>query len=195
MSDLSHKTCPWALRVSALLDHELPQPEEQMVLLHARSCSACSVLILNEPHIATDQQIATYPTLNLALSVPVRMTPLLRGILALVGLLIVIGSASGFVRGNTSGDVLHDLRHLSIWQASIGVAMLSAAISFRISRLLAVMMVTLIALTLVSTVYDIVTGHKGPWTDPLHLIETVAVVVILWLIFPQARLRATTSAK
>lgn len=127
------------------------------------------------------------------LTFPRRDTPQVRAFLAIVGTLIILGSMPGFIRGNTSGNSFHELRHLSIWQVSIGVGVLSAAISFGISRLLMAMIATFLALSLAATIYDLTTGHRGPWTDPLHIVEIAAVLAMTRLVLPQLRLRKTGS--
>jgi hypothetical protein len=103
---------------------------------------------------------------------------------------IVVGSFPGFVRGNTSGDAFHDLRHLSIWQVAIGVAVASAGITTRFSRLILVMVAVFLLLTGVAVVYDLVTDHRGPWADPTHVIEVVAALVLARLAYPYTRTSA-----
>lgn len=181
-------SCPWLERVSALLDDELPIAEQEMVALHAQSCVTCAPVVnqrdqLNEParplSAIQPRSIITFPQRN---------TPLLRVLLALVGIAIIIGSVPGFIRGNTVGNSLHDLRHLSIWQVALGMGAVSASISFRLSRLLTVIVATFLVLTALATVYDLLTGHRGPWTDPLHLVEIAAVLAIMRLVYPHMSL-------
>lgn len=183
-------SCQWAERVSALLDHELPSTQEEMVLLHARSCSSCTSLLHSESRMASPSGPATSHLDTAILKLlPERISPRLRIMLAVIGILILIGSTPSFVRGNINGNALHELRHLAIWQVTLGAGVLSAAISFRISRLLTVMMVTFLTLTLFATMYDLWTGHSGPWTDPLHIGEIVATLFVLKLVFPYIRIR------
>ena len=181
-------SCPWLERVSALLDDELPVAERQMVVSHAQSCETCSPIMsqrnqTNEPahllSVIQPRSIVTFPQRN---------TPQLRALLAIVGIAIIVGSVPGFIRGNTDGNSLHDLRHLSIWQVALGMGAVSASISFRLSRLLTVIVATFLVLTGLATVYDLLTGHRGPWTDPLHLVEIAAVLAILRLVYPSLRL-------
>jgi hypothetical protein len=120
--------------------------------------------------------------------IPQKPSLFLRVLLLIVGVFILVNSAPSFIRGNTSGDALHDLRHLAIWQAAIGVAVISSVITFRISRILTVMLGTFLALTAIATVYDIATGHQGPWTDYMHVLEVLAVLLVLKLIWPQIKL-------
>lgn len=181
--------CAWSERVSALLDSELPDAEQELVLAHARTCALCSKLKTTNnalPLIAP--ATTTNSRIDFLQLIPQRPSLRLRALLLIVGGFILVNSAPSFIRGNTSGDALHDLRHLAIWQAAIGVAVISSAITFRISRILTVMLGTFLALTAIATVYDIATGHRGPWADYMHVLEVLAVVLVLKLIWPQLKL-------
>jgi hypothetical protein len=178
-------SCPWLERVSALLDDELPVAEREMVTSHAQSCSTCAPILSQKDYVNGSARLLNSIQPRSLVTFPQRNTPQLRALLAIVGIAIIVGSAPGFIRGNTDGNSLHDLRHLSIWQVAIGVGALSAAISFRISRLLTVMIATFLLLTAIATVYDLLTGHRGPWTDPVHLVEIIAVLAMIRLIYPQ----------
>ena len=180
--------CPWWERVSALIDGELPDAQREMVLSHSHSCTTCATLLNQQSEFETSPSPNAAVTSRLLMTFPQRNTPQLRALLAIIGVLIILGSVPGFIRGNTAGNSFHDLRHLSIWQFAIGVGTLSAAISFRISRLLTVVISTFLLLTAVATVYDLVTGHRGPWTDPLHLVEIAAAVALMRLTYPHLRL-------
>lgn len=181
--------CAWSERVSSLLDGELPVAEQELVRTHARTCSSCTTLIaLNEALPKETSTSTTSSRSEFLHLIPQRPSRLLRVLLLIVGGFILANSAPSFVLGNTSGDALHDLRHLAIWQAAIGVAVISSAISFRISRTLTVMLGTFLSLTVIASVYDIATGHRGPWTDYMHVLEVLAVVLVLKLIWPQIKL-------
>ncbi|MFT2520631.1 hypothetical protein ACMWQB_30985, partial [Escherichia coli] len=67
---------------------------------------------------------------------------------------------------------------MAIWQASIGLAVCSAATTFRFSRLLGTLLGSFLFFTFVSGVYDLLTGHRGPWSDPLHVLEVIAALLI-----------------
>lgn len=180
--------CVWTDRVSSLLDGELAIAEQQLVRTHAGTCESCSRLIAmnnDVPIIETTRPSSKTDFLN---SIPNTPSVITRILLLVVGVFILINSASSFIRGNTSGDVLHELRHLAIWQAAIGVAVISSAITFRISRILTVMLATFLALTAIASIYDLSTGHQGPWTDYMHVLEVLAVVLLLKLIWPQVSL-------
>ena len=181
--------CSWSTRVSSLLDGELPDAEQELVRTHARTCSSCTTLIEMNEELPNEASASTSSSQSDFLHlIPQRPSRLLRVLLLIVGGCIFANSAPSFVRGNTSGDALHDLRHLAIWQAAIGVAVISSAISFRISRTLTVMLGTFLTLTTIATVYDIATGHRGPWTDYMHVLEVLAVLLVLKLIWPQIKL-------
>jgi len=183
--------CPWTERVSALIDGELPAVQEEMTRSHVRSCESCTRLMRTDSGL-TGTSITDRLNIHFH-GLPTRLRPSHRIILAAIGILLLVGSIPAFGRGNSRGDAFHDLRHLAIWQVAIGVTVLTAAITFRISRLISVMMVTFLALTVFATAYDLVTGHRGPWADPLHVVEVVAVVAILRIVAPFRRLSMQTS--
>lgn len=180
--------CPWLERVSALLDDELPPSQREMVSLHARSCGTCSWLLSHNAKLQDEFPSRKSESPHTGFVIPVRHSPQLRVLLAIVGVSIVLGSMPEFIRGNADGNSFHDLRHLAIWQAAIGCGTITAAISFRLSHLLTVMISTFLLLTTVATVYDLITGHRGPWTDPMHLVEITAVIGIMRLTYPRLRL-------
>ena len=127
-----------------------------------------------------------------AVKSPLERSSSLRILAIIVGLLIVFGSAPGFVRGSTNGDALHDLRHLSIWQVAVGLAVLSTGFTVRFSRILLVLVGAFLVLTGTAAVYDAFTGHRGPWTNPTHMVEVIAALILLRFSLPLARSRTTT---
>lgn len=181
-------SCPWLERVSALLDDELPVAEREMVTSHAQSCSTCAPILSQKDYVNGSARLLNSIQPRSLVTFPQRNTPQLRALLAIIGIAIIVGSIPGFIRGNTDGNNLHDLRHLSIWQVALGMGAVSASISFRLSRMLTVIVATFLVLTALATVYDLLTGHRGPWTDPLHLVEIAAVLAILRLIYPTLNL-------
>jgi hypothetical protein len=194
MNEDSALMCPWTERVSALIDGELPSDQVEMARVHLRTCESCTALARTDGDHLPKPVAAIADRLALRLQgFPARVRTHHRILLAVVGVLLLIGSIPDFGRGNSRGVAFHDLRHLAIWQVAVGVAVVSAAITFRISRLITVMMVTFLALTLFATAYDLVTGHRGPWADPLHVVEVVAVVAILRIVAPIRRLSIRTS--
>ena len=180
--------CVWTERVSALLDGELPDDQVDLVRAHAAHCAICSMLeVLDAPRTAPEPGGDESRMATLFQAIPAELSAPWRLSLAIVGVLILAGSLPDFVRGNSSGDALHDLRHLAIWQVSIGLAALAASVTFRLSRLFAVMVSSFLGLTAVATVYDIATGHRGPWTDPVHIVEVAAVLLLLRAGWPLLR--------
>lgn len=178
-------TCPWSERVSSMIDGELDGAQIPLVRAHSETCVVCSRLMPGAVESVGPDSI----TDRLA-PLPFQHSRAFRIASVVVGLVIVVGSIPGFVRGNTSGDALHDLRHLSIWQVAIGVAVASAGITSRFSRLILVMAGTFLALTAVATVYDLVTGHRGPWTDPTHVVEVIAALLLARFALPLTRTKA-----
>lgn len=179
--------CPWTERVSALVDNELPMNERELVVAHTTACATCHRLYTVGQQLVTTSCSSVTALVD---ALPNRLPPALRVVLAVVGASILIGSLPDFVRGNTMGNALHDLRHLAIWQASIGVAVCTTAFTFRMSRLITVMLTTFLGLSAGAVAYDLLTSHRGPWTDPTHIIEVIAVVLVLRLTWPHVRLTA-----
>lgn len=184
--DQNHsKACLWGERVSALIDNELPKDQNELVLAHLRSCTRCALLV--EQSHELEGALPRTVSLSSDVSLGVNFgTPSigLRIFSGCLGAVIVLASMPRFIQGSTGGYVLHDLRHLSIWQLAIGFGVLTAVFTTRVSRLLAVFIVTFLLLTGVAALYDLLTGHSGPWADPMHLVEVVAVLAILRLISP-----------
>lgn len=185
MSGDSTMVCPWSERVSSMIDGELDGAQIPLVRAHSETCVVCCRLMSGVVEgVRQSSAVDRLAPLPFDRSRPFRVATVV------VGLAIVVASIPGFVRGNTSGDALHDLRHLSIWQVAIGVAVASAGITSRFSRLILVMVGTFLVLTAVATVYDLVTGHRGPWTDPTHVVEVVAALLLARFASPLARTRA-----
>lgn len=185
-------TCPWWERVSSMIDGELDDAQVPLVRTHVGSCDVCSRLSGGATRVAPAAPVVDrFAPLSFERSRAFRIATIV------VGLAIVVGSIPGFVRGNTSGDALHDLRHLSIWQVAVGVSVASAGITTRFSRLILVLVGTFLVLTAVATVYDLVTGHRGPWTDPTHVVEVVAALMLARFALPLSwmRLRRTRHAE
>ena len=178
--------CPWAERVSAWLDGELPGTETELVATHAGACPTCR----NMGHADLRPTAARSTTGSPGALLPDRVPTWVRIGLGVVGGTIVLGALPDFVRGNTQGDALHDLRHLAMWQAAAGLSVIVAAFSFLFSRILAVMLGVFLALTVVASIYDLVTGHQGPWTDPVHIVEVAAGVLVLRMAQPRLRFLA-----
>lgn len=181
-------SCPWLERVSAFLDGELPVAEREMVVSHAQSCITCAPVFGARDQVNETAHLQRVTQPRSIVTFPQRNTPQLRVLLAIIGIAIIIGSVPGFIQGNIDGNSLHDLRHLAIWQVALGMGALSASVSFRISRLLTVIIATFLLLTTIATVYDLLTGHRGPWTDPLHIVEITAVLAIMRMIYPHMSL-------
>ncbi len=180
--------CTWELRTSLLLDGELPHAEEELVRRHMASCRVCSGLA------AADSTVAGNPSGGRADRTVFSMTPgvlrpsvRLRIVAALLGSMIIALSFPDFVRGSTLGVTFHDLRHLAIWQTAVGITILAGAVTFRLSRLVVILVGSFLLMTLAAVVYDVVTGHRGPWTDPAHIAEVMAVMVLLAMISPRLR--------
>jgi hypothetical protein len=180
-----NKSCIWGERVSALIDHELPGDQSELVLAHVRSCTRCTSFVEEISEFGRITPRAGSATSDASLGIFLGAPSFgIRILAGLVGAIIILASTPRFIHGSTGGDVLHDLRHLSIWQLAIGFAVLTAAFTRRVSRLLAVLVTSFLLLTGVAAVYDLLTGHNGPWTDPMHIVEVIALLAVLRLVSP-----------
>lgn len=188
MNENNHVPCSWWLRVSALADGELPGNEKPLVEAHLKNCQTCASLAGVEQHIALRPAIASDRTTALLNLLPNKPSFTIRAVLFAIGVFILANSMPTFIRGNTNGDALHDLRHLAIWQVAIGIAVIFSAFTLKLSRILTVILATFLLLTFLATLYDLLTGHRGPWTDEMHVLEVLAVILLLRLIWPQLRL-------
>jgi hypothetical protein len=177
--------------VSALVDGELPADERDLVVRHARGCPTCTALSTADRVVAGARSVAGVAAMAYG-GIGPRMRTLVRIGLAAAGTALVVASTPDVVRGSTVGASLHDLRHLAIWQAAIGVAVVAAAATLRLSRLVLVLAGTFVVLTAAAGAYDAVTGHPGPWRDPTHVLEVVAAVLLLCLTWPYVRIGHTS---
>ena len=195
MNEKNYAACSWSIRVSALADGELPENEKPLVEAHLKNCRTCASILGIDQHIPTHSADATEKTSTLLSLFPEKPSLFIRAALLTIGIFILANSMPTFVRGNTNGDALHDLRHLAIWQVAIGVAVFFSAFTFKLSRILSVILTTFLLLTFLATLYDLLTGHRGPWTDEMHIVEVVAVILLLRLIWPQLRLLSRLTPK
>jgi len=179
--------CVWLGRVSALLDDELLPVEAELVRAHLSSCSTCQVVMYVDGDIAshTTATESNNSTTTVFLATRPKVARLFLG---LSGLAMVVFAVFSFVRGSRGGDGLHDLRHLGIWQASLGVSLVAVSLSFRLSLFLISTSVSFLILTMAAAVVDVAMGHSGPWADPTHLVEILAIATLLVLARPQIRL-------
>lgn len=181
--------CPWFERVSAHVDGELPADQVNLVQAHVKTCALCSQVAGMDfrSDLSTERSV-TYSEVEAVQSFQIQIPKVMRILLALIGSLIILSSAPDFIRGSTSGNALHDLRHLAIWQAAVGCTVIAASITSRLSRLIVVLITTFLALTATAVLYDLFTGHRGPWTDIGHVIEVVALLLLLVIAMPYLRL-------
>lgn len=165
-----------------MLDGELPAAQIEMVRRHVASCRICDALARNDAGM-TEARKQPFAFNSSFLAPSLR----LRGAAALLGSLIILMSFPDFVRGSALGVTFHDLRHLAIWQTAVGITILAGAVTFRLSRLLVILVGSFLVMTLAAVVYDVITGHQGPWTDPAHIAEVLAVIVFLTMLSPRLR--------
>jgi hypothetical protein len=180
------KICPWMERTSALLDGELPIEEIPLVERHLLSCEPClaiSRLGQQSEFYATSHELSSSRTVISG----IQSSPVLRVVIGVLGALNLYLAIPNFIRGNADGDMLHDTRHLAIWQMTLGLATVVFAWSRSFSRFITASAITFLLLTLFSGVFDAITGHRGPWTDLTHLIEAVALLGILVAAYPRWR--------
>jgi hypothetical protein len=179
--------CPWFLRVSALADGELSNDEAELVRAHALSCDTCKrVSDFHELGVKTPGEEKLRSQRDTVFMV-VRPLPM-RILLGIFGFSLVVFGVFNFVRGSDSGEGLHNLRHLGIWQGSLGVSVVLLSVFFRLSLFITATAVSFLVLTTVAFIVDLILGHSGPWTDYTHIVEVLAVVFLLVLTKPRAKL-------
>ncbi len=102
---------------------------------------------------------------------------------------VLLGIAvMNFVNGSVDDAVMHDLRHLRIWQASLGISVIVLSLWFRLSLFIVSTTTSFLVLTTTAAIFDLVKGHSGPWADATHVIEAFVLVLLLILTWPRARL-------
>jgi hypothetical protein len=62
------------------------------------------------------------------------------------------------------------------------------SVSFRLSLFITATTTSFLVFTTVATLVDLVMGHRGPWTDVTHVVEVVALIVLLAIVKPRIRL-------
>jgi hypothetical protein len=177
--------CLWLERVSSMLDGEVHADEEELIRRHTVRCATCrSLLEMNYVVIASAPNrrvisplILDFPSESLVVRV----------LLGLAGVTLFLVGVMNFVRGSSGGENLHDLRHLAVWQASLGVSVFTLTIAFRFSLFIIVTSVSFIAFTTVTAFVDLLLGHRGPWADMTHLLESIVLALLLIAVVPQAR--------
>jgi len=177
--------CEWVDRVSAFIDGELPEVERPLVQKHLARCGSCESMVrINNAF----QQHHLVETKGTSVGLADKTSPALKIAVGLFGLLNLIVAIPNFINGSTMGDEMHTLRHLAIWQATLGISVIAVARTFRFSRFVKVATITFLLATTAAGIYDLATGHSGPWKDPAHLLEIGALIMILVVAKPQFRI-------
>ena len=178
--------CPWFERVSACLDQELPENEVELVRAHASLCSTCGLLFEADrfTSLITDSGSHALDSSLLTIS----RSRLLRALLGITGVFLLGIAVYNFVRGSSTGRDLHDVRHLAIWQASLGTSVVMFSFYFRLSMFIVATSAAFVLFTTAASIVDLALGHRGPWTDVTHVIEACIVALLLLLAMPRARL-------
>jgi predicted anti-sigma-YlaC factor YlaD len=187
------KDCPWWEQVSAGADGELPASERAAAEAHAATCSDCSAslrtldMLRPSPHAAAEAASSGVDTLDHE-QLSKRERRWLGGrwarrLLAIVAIVIVVDAIPTYIGGQGVSAESHAARHLAAWQIGFGVGLFVAAWVSRLSHAMLAFAATFATLTVVAKVIDLVGGHRGPWADPVHLVELIGVV-LLWRLTP-----------
>ena len=179
------KECIWLERVSLMLDGAVQVKEEKLILQHARGCVSCRILLDMSTLLASAHVSSEVSKPNL-IEIPDRSFTV-RLLLGCAGLVLLTVAVFNFIKGSSGGHDLHDLRHLAVWQASLGVAVLSLTIAFRFSLFIIVTSVSLIGFTTISAIVDVLMGHRGPWADITHLLEAAVLALVLIAVLPRVQ--------
>ncbi len=188
--------CPRWDDVSAAVDGELAPASAEAALAHARRCAHCRLLLELPPASGTAGRGATLravPDNDAGLPVDSALTGAERrwlhdrvGRVLLAGVaLVIIGSGlpNYLEPAGSDGAASHTLRHVASWQIAFGIGLLVAAWLSRFSHALLALATAFVALTLTASVVDLLSGHRGPLAEWVHLVELVAVV-LLWRMTP-----------
>ncbi|MFN3215825.1 MAG: hypothetical protein ACE367_04960 [Acidimicrobiales bacterium] len=194
---MSLRACPRWEDVSAAADGELPEPERSRALDHARRCVSCGPILaatsVGPEPIAVASATAVEASVNRPAGIdPECLSPRerrwlrarwTRWLLALAAIVIVVEAIPTYATGHGLDAHTHAARHLATWQIGFGVGLLVAAAMSRLTHAMLALAATFGALTIAATVIDIINGHRGPWAEPVHLVELVAII-LLWQLTP-----------
>jgi predicted anti-sigma-YlaC factor YlaD len=185
--------CPWWEQVSAGADGELAAAERAAAEAHAATCPDCSAS-LRTPNVLRPSPHAAVETVSSGASVfdQERLSDRerrwlsgrwARRLLAVVAIVIVVDAIPTYISGHGVSAESHAARHLAAWQIGFGVGLFVAAWVSRLSHAMLAFAMTFATLTVVAKVIDLIGGHRGPWADPVHLVELIGVV-LLWRLTP-----------
>ncbi|MEZ5142540.1 MAG: zf-HC2 domain-containing protein [Acidimicrobiales bacterium] len=194
--------------LSARLDGETTEIEDEALDAHLSSCPACSTYAgaaerqHREVRLHAAEQVPDLSGAILrsagvapgsALKVAHRRTTLLgtaRYGLLVIGVVQILLAVHGLL--DTAG--LHADRHLEGWDLAFGVGLLVVAWQPERARGLLPMAVALAAVMVATAVLDVVDGHTGAMGEASHLVEVVGVA-LLWLVaWANGRRAARTSS-
>lgn len=182
--------CAWWEQVSAATDGELDEPARRAALEHAQRCASCATIIAVTTLTSHDTPHETAPRSAVD---PAALTPRerrwmsgtwARRLLALAAIIIIVEAVPAYIRGDGLSAESHAARHLASWQIGFGAGVFVAAWMSRMSHAMLALAGTFAALTVLATAIDIISGHRGPWAESVHLVELVAVF-LLWRLTPE----------
>ena len=183
--------CPWQERVSAAADGELDEPSSRAAIAHAGRCSPCNAMLSATSALTEGVAVTRQWIKGDELSpgerrwLDGRWTRRLLGVAAVV---IVVLSVPTFIRGDGISAESHAVRHIASWQIGFGVGLFVAAWMSRMSQAILALAATFAALSVTATALDLISGHRGPRIQSVHLVELVAVF-LLWRLTPPHLLR------
>jgi hypothetical protein len=177
--------CPWIEVVSAAADAELGLLDREAALAHAARCPTCGAIAGVSIGPARPFGVGG-PFAQDAMSRRERRWlngKIARRLLIFLAVIIVAEAVPQYLVGDGFAAESHTLRHLTAWQVAFGVALFVAAKVSRMTSSMLAFATTFATLTITAKVIDLTVGHRGPWADPVHLIE-LAAVGLLWRIAP-----------
>ena len=185
--------CAWWEQVSAGADGELSDPKRAAADAHVATCPSCSTALRataalrTAPHAAAAQESSGASVFD-----PQRLSSgerrwlggrWARRLLIVAAIIIVIEALPAYIRGEGLSAESHAARHLAAWQIGFGVGLFVAAWVSRMSHAMLALAATFAALTVGATAIDVISGHRGPWAESVHLVELVGVF-LLWRLTP-----------
>lgn len=185
--------CAWWEQVSASADGELSETECAAADAHVSACPNCSAALRAtaalrpSPHAA-----AAVESSGASVFDPHRLSSgerrwlggrWARRLLIVAAIIIVLEAVPAYIRGEGLSAESHAARHLAAWQIGFGVGLLVAASVSRMSHAMLALAATFAALTVGATAIDVISGHRGPWAESVHLVELIGVF-LLWRLTP-----------
>jgi anti-sigma factor RsiW len=175
--------------LSARIDGELDESEEQQLQTHLGSCAACHRLAEEfsaVTRLIRLREVGPKPDVVAAVMSRTRPARLGRGgwmrpALGWVAVMIGVQSLGPLFTSSVSGVDVHAARHLGAFALALAVALGFVAWRPHHAFGLLPFAFALVVTTMTAAVVDLGLGRSSPLAESVHLTETVGVV-LLWMV-------------